>query len=138
MANIIKLIKSICASQPLRFLLVGGLNTLFGYAVFSIFISYHLPYQIAMFLATCLGILFNFKSVGYLVFNNKKNHLIFKFMLVYFLLYLVNVSLISFLSFISPNLYLNGMIAILITAVLNYFLSKRFIFKENECSLAHH
>ena len=56
-----------------QFVLVGILNTAFGYGCFALFIYLGLHYTIAVLLGTCLGILFNFKTLGHLVFKNKQN-----------------------------------------------------------------
>lgn len=65
--------------QLVKFLLVGGLNTLFGYAVFAVLISTGLHYTIAVFIGTLIGVLFNFKTTGKLVFDSQDNTLIWKF-----------------------------------------------------------
>ena len=77
----------------IRFLIVGGLNTAFGYFVFAIFIWCGLHYSVATFLSTVIGIVFNFFTTGRLVFKNSNNRLIFKFFAVYGITWLINVFL---------------------------------------------
>ena len=60
----------------IRFLLVGALNTAFGLGLYCFFVYIGLSYKIAVLLSTVLGVLFNFKTIGSLVFKNKNNHLI--------------------------------------------------------------
>ncbi|HSW70209.1 MAG TPA: GtrA family protein [Gammaproteobacteria bacterium] len=115
-------------SQPVKFLFVGALNTLFGYLLFAGLIWAGLKYPYALLAATCLGILFNFKSLGVLVFNNGKNQLLLRFIVLYGVLYFINISLLYGLNLIFHNIYLNGIIAMLLVALISFFCNKHFIF----------
>jgi putative flippase GtrA len=55
-------------SQFLRFLAVGGLNTLFGYGLFSLLVLATVTPGVALFAVTVAGILFNYFTTGQLVF----------------------------------------------------------------------
>lgn len=114
--------------QITRYILVGMLNTLFGYLWYAIFIAVGLSYPVALLFSTILGILFNFKTIGKLVFNSSNNLLIVKFIAVYAILYFFNLSLIGILERISTDFYLTGLIAIIISAALGFILNKRFVF----------
>lgn len=126
---------SLLKNQAIKFLLVGILNTLFGYTVFAILIALGVYYALAMFSATCLGILFNFKSLGKLVFNNSNNKLLLKFVILYCFLYVFNIALIFCLDFFLHNLYLAGIISMLASAIVGYFCNKNFIFIPEEDKL---
>ena len=65
---------SLKKNQFFRFLFTGFLNTIFGYSVFSFLIFFSLNYQLAIVIATILGILFNYQSLKRLVFNKSKNN----------------------------------------------------------------
>jgi len=110
------------------FLLVGGLNTLFGYSIFSVFIFFGFRYPLAVFFATVLGVLFNFKTMGRIVFKSRDNSLIFRFFAIYGVQYCINIGLIKSFLFFSPNVYLAGAMATAICAVMSYFLNKYFVF----------
>lgn len=71
------------AVQFLRFLLVGGLNTLVGYALFAIFILVGAGITFSLVGATVLGVMFNFRSLGSLVFIRTERRLLPRFVLVY-------------------------------------------------------
>jgi putative flippase GtrA len=114
----------------IRFLIVGGINTLFGYSVFSLFIFFKVHYTIASLFATIIGVLFNFKSTGKLVFNNTNNRLLIKFILVYTFVYLINISLLRMLNNFDINLFLSGAIILLPISVVSFVLNKKFVFKE--------
>jgi putative flippase GtrA len=117
--------------QPfIRFLLVGGINTIFGYGLFAFFIYLHLHYSLASLLSTVLGVLFNFKTTGKLVFKSSDNRLIVRFFAVYGMVYVVNVMLLKGFKWFGLNFYIAGAIIVLPLAVLSFILNKRFVFKK--------
>lgn len=115
-----------------RYIGVGVVNTLFGYSIFSVLIYVSLHYSIALFTATVLGVLFNFKSIGLLVFKSHNNQLIFRFVLVYVLLYCVNLLFLKAFILLNVNIYLGGALLLPITAVLGFLFNKRFVFNNEE------
>ncbi len=115
----------------IKFLLVGGLNTLFGYGLFAFFVWLGLHYTAAVFLSTVLGVLFNFKTTGLLVFKNGDNGLLFKFLGVYIITYLTNITLIKFCSLLGAGVYLAGALAVLPVAALSFIMLKRFVFNKD-------
>jgi putative flippase GtrA len=113
------------------FLFVGGINTLFGYAVFAALSFSGLAYPIALFLSTVAGVLFNFKTTGTLVFSNRNNRLLLRFIGVYSVVYLINVSAMKALvGGLHLSVYLAYALLILPMAVLSFVLSKKFVFVE--------
>lgn len=113
----------------LRFLAVGVLNTLFGYGFFALFVFAGVHYALALLLATIVGVLFNFKSTGALVFKSHDNKLIFRFVAVYAVLYGVNVTLLKLLLLVGTGPYFGGGVLIVPMALLAFILNKRFVFK---------
>jgi len=115
----------------LRFLLVGVLNTLVGYGLFSFFIFLDLHYSIAVLFSTILGVLFNFKSIGRMVFNTNNNERIYRFIVVYTFLYLLNISGLWGLSFIGiENMYIAGAILLAPLAIISFILNNNFVFNQ--------
>lgn len=112
-----------------NYLLVGGLNTLFGYGVFTLMIWAGLHYSVAIAGSTVLGTLFNFKSTGALVFKSNDNSRIVRFLLVYGVVYCVNVLGVAILIRVGLNAYYSGMVMILPLALLAYRLNSQFVFK---------
>jgi putative flippase GtrA len=113
----------------IRFLIVGGINTAFGYGIFALLIFLKLHYSIAALLATILGVLFNFKTTGRLVFESKDNGLIFKFVGVYAIIYTINTTSLGVLNFFKVNMYLAGAVMLLPMAMLAFVLNKSLVFK---------
>ena len=116
--------------QALKFVVVGGLNTLVGYFLFALFIFIGMSYPLALFLATTLGVLFNFKTTGKIVFDNSTDDTFFRFVAVYIFIYLFNMLVIKLICLVTPNLYLAGFIALIPTATIAFILNKLVVFKE--------
>jgi putative flippase GtrA len=90
-----RLFRRLLRDRFVRFLLVGGLNMVFGYSVFAGGILLGLPYPVAALISTCVGILFNFKSYGILVFGSHDNRLIFRFLAVYGTCYVLGLAVLA-------------------------------------------
>jgi len=107
---------------------VGGINTLFGYSVYALLLFLNVHYSLAAVVATILGILFNFKTTGRIVFNSRDNRLLVKFVGVYAFLCLVNILVLKLFDGFQVDLYLAGFIMLLPMALFGYFLNKMFVF----------
>lgn len=105
--HLYKQISKVLRNKIIRFFLVGGLNTIFGYGVFALLIFIGLHYTIAGLFATVLGVLFNFKTIGIIVFNNNNNWIIFKFIGVYGINYVISILLLTFLEQSGIDSYLS-------------------------------
>lgn len=111
-----------------RFMTVGILNTIFGYSVFAIFLYVGIHYALALLLATVVGVLFNFKSTGILVFKSHNNRLIFRFVGVYAFVYVVNVTLLKLLFMLGVGPYYGGAVLIIPMALLAFIFNRKFVF----------
>lgn len=112
----------------LKYLIVGGINTLFGYGAFALLIYLEVHYALASFLATCAGVLFNFNTTGRIVFKNSNHRLLFRFLAVYGVLYVINVLFLKLIVTLAINLYLGSAALVLPMAGLAYLLNKKFVF----------
>ncbi len=116
----------------LKFILVGILNTIFGYSVFALLLYLGIHYTLAVILSTIIGILFNFKTIGKLVFKNNNNKLIFKFVTVYAITCTIGIIILRIAEILGQNLYLSGIISTGICAIISYLLNKKWVFKYEE------
>ncbi len=114
----------------IRFILVGALNTAFGYSLFALFIYCGIHYSLAVLLSTVIGVLFNFKTIALLVFKNKNNSLIFRFISVYVFTYFLNVALLWVLKQFHFNMYLAGLLLLLPIAFITFLLHNSLVFRE--------
>lgn len=133
MINKLKNVCEICNIdfKFIKFLFTGGLNTLFGWALFSTFIFLKVPFQIANLLTLICGIIFNFKTTGILVFKSHNNALIFKFFAVYLISYPISTAALAlFDHFKLFNMYVAFIIVVIPMAILTFTLFKKWVFTE--------
>ena len=111
-----------------RFLLVGLMNTAFGYGVFALFILLNLHYSIAALLSTVCGILFNFRTTGRLVFGSRDNSLLLRFFGVYGVTYVLGVLCLRVSTAYQWNVLMVAALLMPPMAVLSYTLNRVFVF----------
>jgi putative flippase GtrA len=128
MRRVMALIRDIWEVRVIRFLVVGGLNTLFGYGVFALLLFLGLHYSVALLVATVLGVLFNFKTTGVIVFKNSSNRLILRFILVYGVVYGLNVLSVHTLKKLGMSGYVAGAVLLIPMAMVAYALNHLFVF----------
>jgi putative flippase GtrA len=115
--------------QFVKFLLVGALNTAFGYGIYAMLIWFGLRPFLAVAVGTVLGVLFNFQSTGWLIFGNARPGLFWRFVLVYVFNYFVNIAALSLtMSQLGLNAYLAGAVMLLPMALLTFILQRKFVF----------
>jgi len=114
----------------IRFILVGVLNTIFGYSIYALFIFIGFNFVIASFFATIIGILFNFQTIGRLVFQAHDNRLIFRFFMVYGIVFLFGIIFIWLLKLIGLNNYIAGLITLFPNAIISYLLNKFYVYRR--------
>jgi putative flippase GtrA len=116
--------------QVLRFLLIGLLNTLFGYSVYAFFIIIGFHYALASLFSTILGVLFNFHTIRVYVFKNHNTQLLIRFIMVYGVVYLLNVTGLFILKAMSIGALIAGAILMLPLALGAYALHKYLVFEN--------
>lgn len=114
--------------QFLRFLVVGAVNTAFGYGVFALLAWLGLSYPAAIGVATVAGIAFNFQSTGRLVFGGAPVSRLARFIAVYAVVYLLNLLAVAGLLRLGLNVYAANAVAILPLAAIAYMLQRTFVF----------
>ena len=114
-----------------KFLFVGFLNTVVSYMLYAFFVAIGLVPNLALFFQYILGVLWNFKTTGVIVFKNHNNKLIFKFIGTYIITFSINSLFLNLLAVkIGLNEYLSQAILVLPVAVLSFLLFKFWVFKE--------
>ncbi len=115
----------------IRFFMVAGLNTAFGWCVFSLLIFIGLHYTLAALIGQVIGIFFNFRTYGALVFRNKELNLLPRFIAVYVLMYLCNVGGMTALKWLfGLNDYVVSAIMCVPVGLLGFVLNKLFVFER--------
>ena len=115
-----------------RYICVGLLNTSFGYGLFSILIFINLSHEIALLIATILGVLFNFLTFGTFVFGSSNDlFALFRFVSCYIITYLFNVYLLSILiDVFSFSPYIAQFLCLAPSFLINWILFKFWVYKK--------
>ena len=121
-------------NEPLRYILVGGFNTLIGYTIIaSLFyvgffpeLSNFIGYFIVIFISYFLNKKYTFRSED----SHKKN--LPRFISSMLIAYLFNLLTFEiFYRVLSVNIYLSQIYAVVVYTLIGYFLSKKWVFKKN-------
>lgn len=110
------------------FLAVGGLNTLVGYAIFAGLTLLGAGHVTAVIGATILGLLFNFQSIGRIVFASKDVRLLPRFGAVYVVQAVSNLGLLQLATAAGLSSLIAEALTLPVLAVLTYVLMHRFVF----------
>lgn len=111
-----------------RFLLVGMMNTVFGYCAFAVLILLNLHYAVAALFSTMCGILFNFNTTGRLVFGNRDHSLLGRFFGVYAITYGLSVGALRISNAYEWNVLIAAAVLIPPMAIVSYTLNRMFVF----------
>jgi len=127
--------------RRVRFILVGGYNTLFSYLIFLLLeglLSNSINYLVVLCVAHFISVFNSFINFRVFVFQSRGRfwHEYIKVNIVYIGYLLLNVILLYFLkSILGVNLFVAQIICIVILTLLFYQIHKNFSFKyENKIS----
>ena len=112
----------------LRFLLVGGVNTAFGYGLFLLALALMPTTLSALVVANILAILFNFVTTGSLVFGVHDPRLILRFFGVYGVVFAYNAIGLGALESLGVRPWVGGLILLPGAVVIGYLLNRTFVF----------
>jgi putative flippase GtrA len=117
-----------------KFLGVGGLNTLFGFVVYAFFALSDLSTLIVLVASNLAAMVFNFFTTGGLVFRDLSLNKIPRFIISYGIILLINLELIETLSpFFGGRIWAMAII-VLPMALLSYFIQTVFVFRVSQVS----
>lgn len=113
----------------LRFLLVGVLNTLFGYAVYLSVLMLGVAPEVALAVATLVGAVFNYFSTGRLVFQSSGMGRLPLFLLAYLVIYAANAAALRAL--LNAGMAAGWAQAFLLptVAIASFIIFKFFVFR---------
>jgi len=126
------MIRRLLSNRFLRYLVVGGINTAFGYGVFAALVLVGVHYAIAAATSTVAGVLFNFQTYGRLVFGRADRRLLFRFVLVYGLNYVIGVSLLRLGRELGIHVLVTSAVLILPMSGLAFLLNKLLVFEPSK------
>lgn len=119
----------------LRYLLVGSLNTAVGYGVYCLMLAAGLNFAGASLFSLVFGVVLSFFTLGRYVFLSQLRGRFAKFLLVWAVLYIFNVTVIAIVIRFGFDAYLAGLIAAIPT-LSAAFLAQRFFVFNNKGSLS--
>lgn len=115
--------------QVVRFLAVGVLNTAFGYVIFAAGIFAGLASGIALAIAMVIGVIFNFFTLGRLVFDSRDPSRLPRFVGVYALTYVVNLAMLALWQRIGVGPLLAQLACLPVTVSLTFVLMRFLVFR---------
>lgn len=123
------MLKKLLDIRVFRFVLVGGLNSLFGFTVFGViaYLGGH-TWQ-ALLGGNVAGIVFNFLTIGGIVFRDLSPKRLLRFVAAYLALFLLNLKAIELLTgAIQIDRILAQALLTAPMAILSYLIMSRFVF----------
>jgi putative flippase GtrA len=123
------MLKKLFDIRVFRFVLVGGLNSLFGFTVFGViaYLGGH-TWQ-ALLGGNVAGIVFNFLTIGGIVFRDLSPKRLLRFITAYLGLFLLNLKAIELLTnAIQTDRILAQALLTAPMAILSYLIMSRFVF----------
>jgi putative flippase GtrA len=118
--------------QFVRFLLVGAVNTAFGYGLFAILVLAGVHYSLAAAVCTVAGVLFNFQTIGRLVFGSRDRWLLWRFTGVYAFTYVLNMAVLRALESTRLHVLIVQAVLVLPMAAIAFVLHRRFVFHREK------
>ena len=123
------LLAKLMSHRFVKFLGVGGLNTLFGFAVYTLFALTELSTFMVLIVSTLASITFNFFTMGGLVFRELGLVRVPRFLISYAVIFIINLELIERLSPVYGGRIWAMAIIVLPMALLSYFIQAWFVFR---------
>ena len=123
-------IETLRTDRFVRFLIIGGINTLFGFAIYSGAILLGAEVWLALIIGTLAGIVFNFFTVSGYVFRQMSATRFPRFLFCYLVVYLVNLGSIDILLTWVDDKIIAQSILVLPAAVLSYTLLSRLVYRD--------
>ena len=124
-----KIVSKLQKSRPLRFLLTGVVNTLFGFIVYSLLIVSGASVWIAVLTSMLTGIAFNFITTGGYVFKDLSHKRLPRFVILYLVIFVINIGMLDQLGVWIENKILLQAIITPPLAMISYVLMTRFVYK---------
>lgn len=109
------------------FMVVGAVNTGFGYAAFALFMWVGFGRDMAVVLGTIAGVVFNFRTIG-AVFAAHGVSRLPHFVAAYGLLLGANLALLRLVTAIGVGPYPGEALVVLVIAPMSFLIMRRFVF----------
>lgn len=114
--------------RGLRYLAVGAVNTGASYAVYASALLLGFSVPVASLASILFGILLSFATQGMLVFRQLSVAAFPRFVANWVIMYLAYVGVVLAAAEFGVSPYLGGLVALVVTIPLSYFVLSRFVF----------
>lgn len=115
-------------SQIWRYYQAGLLNAAFGFGLFALFVRLGANVYIAQIVAHIIGIAFNYITYSRHVFRDSGPART-RFAISYIVNYFISLTTLAAADRIVNSHYLSGMISLIVTSAINYFILKCVVFR---------
>lgn len=129
----IKQLKKFLNYKFVRFLIAGGINTVFSYCCFAFFMYFIRVKEVAVTLELLIAVLFNYNMSSRFVFGKKKNSIkrIIKFYVVYFVTYPLNLfHLYITVDLWNWNVYFSQFVTLFYMPIISFILQRQIVFHD--------
>jgi putative flippase GtrA len=120
------------SSRPMRFVIVGGCNTVACYVVYAALIWTGLVFWAANLGALLFGIAVSFITQGRIVFGNRDPRRFGRFLGSWLVIYIVQTGAIGLLIRSGMSATLAGLIVLPVAAISSYVIQKVVVFHSSE------
>ncbi len=115
--------------RPLRYLVVGAINTGASFGIYCLGIWYGLSVPTASLFAIVLGVMISFSTQGWVVFGNASAWAFVRFVVNAGVMYALHVGIVMALLRVEVNAYVGGFVAMAVTTSLSYFVLRDHVFR---------
>ncbi len=128
-------INKLFSKKIVRFLFVGGINTLVGYGCFALLIFIGLNHNLAYIIATVIGVVNSYLWNKIFTFKSKEKSYseALRFISVYLISFIIGLIILNVLiNKLLINTYIAGAINIIFTTLISWIGHNKFSFKNKE------
>jgi putative flippase GtrA len=120
-------------TQIARFVGVGLINTVVGYGIYASLVLLAVPYLAALLIATVMGVIFNYFSIGRLVFRARGGVIVFgKFIAAYGLVYIINAAALdAAIMYFRFNPYVGQALCVPLSVIVSWLLMNHWVYKKD-------
>jgi putative flippase GtrA len=112
-----------------RFIISGGLNTIFGWLLFSILYKFFDFNEFkSLFISMLAGIFFNFLTYGGYAFKVLKFKVLPKFVAAYVILYMLNLILLKIISLYCGDVTIGQLLISPLLAIISFYMMSKCVF----------
>ena len=114
--------------RGVRYYVVGGINTAFGFGLYSALVWLGLNLYLAQLISVPIAVAFNYFTYSRHVFRGHDRRP-GRFIGTYVYIYLQGVALLALIHHFVANPYASGFIGLLVGTAISYFVLRRFAFR---------